>query len=579
MSGSGLEWVGNFLKSGLKCVGAGPVLGVSCVEQYQVTDVGHRFPLTKKFAKALASMAVVGTLALGAWSFVDAAPSVAGGETRTISLYHIHTKESLTITYMKDGRYIPSAMTKINYFLRDWRRNEPTTIDPRTIDLVWELHADLGSKKPINIVSGYRSARTNAFLKKIGRKVATKSQHIRGKAIDFFFPDVPTTRIRNSALVRRVGGVGYYSSAGGPTGFLHVDSGNVRHWGPGMGGSQMAGLLRDGKKYVGKRLTGKQPVPEMSVEVASEDDDAEKSGGLWGLVTGKRGKKAAPDQSAPLDAYNGGQMAQWSEDAAAVGADTISSAAPLDEAIVDEPAAGQKKRQQLVDPDSDGLASMAQTAAVESLADGVSDEEGAAPRKVAVASAVVKPRLKPRAVMQHISSDGMTILPASAPPEAQQFLRTKPSPVANQELADLSADIADEEDDSIDVISNVETKTSFNPQLRDETQQDGATIQPGIASLGGASDSWWNSLFASAKQVQATDQVAAKVDANLNEIMPRAAILGEDGAGIVGFKAPTAATGKGDMLSVNREGKGNLPPLNMRMTQVSTPGATSGSLE
>ena len=84
---------------------------------------------------------------------------------------------------------------------------------------------------------------------------------------------------------------------------------------------------------------------------------------------------------------------------------------------------------------------------------------------------------------------------------------------------------------------------------------------------------------ASAKQVQSNDEVAAKVDANLNEIMPRAAILGEDGSGIVGFKAPTAATGKGDMLSVNREGKGNLPPLNMRMSQAVTPDATGGSTE
>ncbi len=302
------------------------MLGVCCVERNQVTDVGHRFPLTKKFAKALASMAIVGTLALGAWSFVDASPSVAGGETRTISLYHIHTKESLTITYMKDGRYIPSAMNKINYLLRDWRRNEPINIDPRTLDLLYELHADLGSTQPIHIVCGYRSPRTNAFLKKIGRHVATKSQHMKGKAIDFYFPDVPTTKIRNSALARQVGGVGYYSSAGGPTGFLHIDSGNIRHWGPGMAPSQMAGLIREGKKYVGKRLTGKQPIPETSVEVASEDDDNDKNGGLWGLVTGKRGKKAAPAQTAPLDAT---MVASWPSGAKTLPLSAPTPSAPL----------------------------------------------------------------------------------------------------------------------------------------------------------------------------------------------------------------------------------------------------------
>ena len=70
--------------------------------------------------------------------------------------------------------------------LRDWRRNEVITISPRTIDLVWELHEDLGSKQPVHIVSGYRSPKTNAFLKKIGRNVARKSQHMVGKAIETY---------------------------------------------------------------------------------------------------------------------------------------------------------------------------------------------------------------------------------------------------------------------------------------------------------------------------------------------------------------------------------------------------------
>ncbi len=562
--------------------------GVSCVEHNRVTDVGHRISLTKKFAKALASMAIVGTLAVGAWSFVDAAPSVAGGETRTISLYHIHTKESLTVTYMQNGRYVPSAMKKVNYLLRDWRRNEPTTIDPRTIDLVWELHADLGSRKPIHIVSGYRSARTNAFLKKIGRKVATKSQHIRGKAIDFFFPDVPTAKIRNSALVRKVGGVGFYRSAGGPTGFLHVDSGNVRHWGPGMAPSQMAGLLKDGRKYVGKRLTGKAPAIE-SMQVASEDDEDEKSGGLWGLVTGKKGKKTkAQDPAVPLDAYAGGEMAQWTEDAAAVGADTVSAAAPLDDAIVDQPVA-KAKRPKLVDPedvasedmgtDSAGMASMAQTAMVEELAEGT--PQPAAAEGNDIADVVVKPRLKPRAVAQLAAAntleDGVTIQPANAPPESQVF-RKKPTPVVDPlgTVAEASSML---EDDSIEVTSNMETKTSFASELRDETTQDAPAIEPAIASLDGGSVSWWNRLFASAKQIQENDQVAAKVDADLEEVMPRAAILGPDGDGIVGYKAPQAASGKGDMLTVNREGKGNLPPMKLRLSQAATPSVTDASIE
>jgi uncharacterized protein YcbK (DUF882 family) len=134
----------------------------------------------------------------------------ASAEERTLSMYFTHTKESLTITYKRNGKYVPNALKKINWFLRDWRRNEPTKMSLETVDLLWELHADLGSKKPIHIVSAYRSPRTNAMLRRIGRKVARKSQHTRGNAIDFYFPDVPVEKIMGSALVRKVGGVGYY---------------------------------------------------------------------------------------------------------------------------------------------------------------------------------------------------------------------------------------------------------------------------------------------------------------------------------------------------------------------------------
>jgi uncharacterized protein YcbK (DUF882 family) len=222
----------------------------------------------KRVKKLLASAAIVAALSVAAvWSV--GTPTIAGGETRTVSFYHIHTKESITVTYMVKGRYVPSAMKKINYLMRDWRRNEVVTIDPKTIDLIWELHADLGSHAPIHIVCGYRSPKTNAFLKRVGRNVAKKSQHMVGKAIDLYFPDVPTKKIRNSALVRKIGGVGYYRSSGGPTGFVHLDSGNVRHWGPAIGKTEMAQIFRDGRKTLGARLNRKD-----SIAVAEADADA-----------------------------------------------------------------------------------------------------------------------------------------------------------------------------------------------------------------------------------------------------------------------------------------------------------------
>lgn len=216
--------------------------------------------MTSRARRIALSTALVGALVAGLWFGFgnNQATAASNGETRTISLYQTHTKESLTVTYKVNGRYIPSAMEKINYILRDWRRNEVIRIDPKTIDLVWELHADLGSTRPVSIVSGFRSPKTNAFLKRIGRNVARKSQHMVGKAIDVYFPDVPTERLRNSALVRQVGGVGYYPTSG-QYGFVHLDSGKVRMW-PRVSPSQLAKIFRDYRKTVGARRNAQDQV-------------------------------------------------------------------------------------------------------------------------------------------------------------------------------------------------------------------------------------------------------------------------------------------------------------------------------
>jgi uncharacterized protein YcbK (DUF882 family) len=229
----------------------------------------HRFIARAK--RIALSTALAGALTAGLW-FGFGQDATAGGETRTLSLYHVHTKESLTITYKVDGRYIPSALEKINYLMRDWRRKEVIRIDPKTIDLMWELHADLGSTRPVHIICGYRSPKTNTFLKRIGRNVAKKSQHMIGKAIDLYFPDISTEKLRNSALVRQVGGVGYYRSSG-PSGFVHLDSGKVRTW-PRIAPAQMAKIFRDYRKTVGARINRDDQIMVASAET---DTDAMKA--------------------------------------------------------------------------------------------------------------------------------------------------------------------------------------------------------------------------------------------------------------------------------------------------------------
>ncbi len=174
--------------------------------------------------------------------------AAAHAETRVISMHHVHTNERITIAYWKDGRFIPSALKKLNWFLRDWRKNRAVRMDPRTIDLIWKLHEDLGSKKPVEIICGHRSAATNAMLRRIGRKVARRSRHITGQAIDFRFPDVPNWKVRNLALAYGIGGVGYY----GRGGFIHADTGSVRHW-PRLPARKYASIVRQYRSYIGYR--------------------------------------------------------------------------------------------------------------------------------------------------------------------------------------------------------------------------------------------------------------------------------------------------------------------------------------
>ncbi len=163
---------------------------------------------------------------------------------RTIAFYSVNTKETLTIQYMKNGKHIPEAMQKINWALRDWRRDEPTEMDPDLIDLVWEVHNELGSKEPIHIVSGYRSRATNDMLRRTVGGQASESRHILGKAMDVHFPDVPVKNIRYSALIRERGGVGYYPTSATP--FVHLDTDRVRAW-PRLPRTELALLFPGGR--------------------------------------------------------------------------------------------------------------------------------------------------------------------------------------------------------------------------------------------------------------------------------------------------------------------------------------------
>lgn len=170
--------------------------------------------------------------------------SQASAETRSLKLYFIHTKERAEIVYKRNGRYDQRGLKEINRFLRDWRRNEPANMDPRLLDLVWEVYRSVGARDHIHVVSAYRSPATNASLRKRSSGVAEKSQHMLGKAMDFYIPGVPLSRLRAAAFKAHGGGVGYYPKSGAP--FVHLDVGNVRSW-PRMNRNELMALFPDGK--------------------------------------------------------------------------------------------------------------------------------------------------------------------------------------------------------------------------------------------------------------------------------------------------------------------------------------------
>ena len=145
---------------------------------------------------------------------------------RALRFFHTHTGERLDVVYFRSGEYSEPALDRISHFLRDFRTGDVTMIDRTTLDIVYELTRKLDYQGDIHIVSAYRSEKTNDMLRKKGRGVAKKSQHLVGKAIDFRLPGVDTAKLRDTAKALRRGGVGYYRKSD----FVHVDSGRVRYW-------------------------------------------------------------------------------------------------------------------------------------------------------------------------------------------------------------------------------------------------------------------------------------------------------------------------------------------------------------
>jgi uncharacterized protein YcbK (DUF882 family) len=152
--------------------------------------------------------------------------AAAAPQAHRLTFYHIHTAEKLDITYREHGALVPDALIEINRYLRDFRTEQIHDIDVELLDALHELYTTFDGRGNFEVISGYRSPRTNAALRSVTSGVAENSLHIQGRAIDVRLTSAKTSDLRDAALALRAGGVGYYPESN----FVHVDTGAVRAW-------------------------------------------------------------------------------------------------------------------------------------------------------------------------------------------------------------------------------------------------------------------------------------------------------------------------------------------------------------
>lgn len=202
----------------------GEVMSKISLDRATETQVAGFLVSRRRFLAQMAcGAAVLGSPGLG----VAAVRHVYGVTShKALSLENVHTGEKLHLTYFERGRYLNDALAEANRFFRDYHTGDVHSMDPSLLDLLHDLTGRLEVNKPIKIISGYRSPRTNASLRRKSRRVAKHSLHMEGKAIDIRISGVGVRHIRNAAISLGRGGVGYYPSSN----FVHLDTGELRVW-------------------------------------------------------------------------------------------------------------------------------------------------------------------------------------------------------------------------------------------------------------------------------------------------------------------------------------------------------------
>lgn len=174
----------------------------------------------RREALRLGGAAALSSLAMPAWA------SALGDSPRRAVLHNLHTGDRFNAVYFENGRYVPQALAEAMRVLRDWRTGEERMMEPALFDALHAINTRLETNRPFQIISGYRSPKTNAMLHAKSKGVASQSQHTLGKAVDVRIEGVQLAHLHKAALDVSAGGVGYYPKSN----FVHVDTGRVRRW-------------------------------------------------------------------------------------------------------------------------------------------------------------------------------------------------------------------------------------------------------------------------------------------------------------------------------------------------------------
>jgi uncharacterized protein YcbK (DUF882 family) len=155
---------------------------------------------------------VIFTCGLVCRTVAEPKEQAASNSAYRLHFFHTHTGERLNIVYRTAKGYDQESLARLNQYLRDHRTGEIHEYDPQVFDLLRDLTNALGnSNLEIDVVCGYRSPRSNEFLRTHGHGVARHSLHMQAMAIDIRIPGIATSQLRDAALALRRGGVGYYA--------------------------------------------------------------------------------------------------------------------------------------------------------------------------------------------------------------------------------------------------------------------------------------------------------------------------------------------------------------------------------